>query len=83
MLCAISAFQAGATALLLVVVAVLLLVLLQGCATKFCNGNLNLGDANVTGDMAVCQYSPQGNRVDFDREEYFRQNVREQTYQKL
>jgi hypothetical protein len=59
------------------VVVLLVLLLLQGCATKFCNGNFDVG-VNVTGDMTVCHYSPQGNVLG-----RFKQNVRGQTRQQL
>jgi hypothetical protein len=48
-----------------------LLLLLQGCATLFCDGNFWINPAWVggqnitTADMTVCQYTPPGNRIDW------------------
>jgi hypothetical protein len=58
-------------------------LLLQGCATLFCNGNFWIDPAWVDGanitsaDMTVCQYTPAGNRIDWADKgaKFFGENV--------
>jgi hypothetical protein len=58
-----------------------LLVLLQGCATTYCNGNFQIDPSWVSGpppksaDMIVCHYAPAGNMIDGGEELYFKRNV--------